>query len=213
MNNFIDFLNCNEGAASVLLSVVSLVVAVGIPAWIAHKQNKIALYEKRLECYQKLMALKRFSCFADRFGSFEKNEDFDPVSQCQTEYLEVHGVLDDEKKARNRLYSNMSCMYALQCLAQDEELFLSIPLLTKSKKQDQLDSIETSLQDFVKKLFSKSTRSDELKQSQKQLAKAFTAAADYCDAMYRDMKLYRNHSGKKDKSAKDADRGVKNAGN
>ena len=101
----------------------------------------------------------------------------------------------------------------MQCLAQDEELFLSIPLLTKSKKQDQLDSIETSLQDFVKKLFSKSTRSDELKQSQKQLAKAFTAAADYCDAMYRDMKLYRNHSGKKDKSAKDADRGVKNAGN
>lgn len=41
--NVIEILNQNEGAASVLLSLVSLIAAIGIPALIAHKQDKIAL--------------------------------------------------------------------------------------------------------------------------------------------------------------------------
>ena len=72
-----------------IVSAAAAIVAIAISVRTSQKQNKIALFEKRLGCYQRFMALKRFSDYANRFDSFEKQEQLDPIFQCQAEYCNL----------------------------------------------------------------------------------------------------------------------------
>lgn len=45
---------------TIILSIVSVVAAIFVPNFIAYQQNKIALYDKRLEAYQQFLILKDF---------------------------------------------------------------------------------------------------------------------------------------------------------
>ena len=49
MATIIQWCNNNQGFLSAVLSLVAVLAAIGIPAFIAHRQNKIALFEKREE--------------------------------------------------------------------------------------------------------------------------------------------------------------------
>lgn len=82
----IEWCNTNEGFASIAISTVSVItaiVALCISNSIAKKQNRISLFEKRLECYQKLMILKEFSDFANNFDSFDLQPGLNPRIRCQ----------------------------------------------------------------------------------------------------------------------------------
>lgn len=54
MGSIISWCNANSGFMSAVLSLIAVCAAVGVPAWIAHRQDKIALFEKRYELYTKI---------------------------------------------------------------------------------------------------------------------------------------------------------------
>lgn len=173
-----------------IVSAAAAIVAIAISVRTSQKQNKIALFEKRLGCYQRFMALKRFSDFANRFDSFEKQEQLDPIFQCQAEYLDVHGMLNDERSTQNMIFRNMGGKYAMACLDKDSELLTSIKLLIKIKNEDALIKLENTLQKFVKILFSSRSSTESLKMVQQELFAAFEDAESCCVALRRSAKMY-----------------------
>lgn len=181
----IDWCNENDGFLSALLAALAILG----PFRIAHTQNKIALFEKRLECYQKLMALKSFSTFANRFDSFELQPELDPIYQCQQEYLYVHGVLTDEKRAQMCRVGNMSRKYAMNCLDKDTELFTSIQMLLGVKEDKTLSKIQSALKGFVETLFISKVPS-EIKPAQEKLFEAFANAEKCCNSLRYEVKMH-----------------------
>lgn len=61
MAEIIQWCNVNQGFLSAVLSLVAVLAAVGIPAFIAHRQNKIALFEKRFEVLKIVNKVVQFS--------------------------------------------------------------------------------------------------------------------------------------------------------
>lgn len=180
----IDWCNENDGFLSALLAALAILG----PFRIAHTQNKIALFEKRLECYQRLMALKDFSDFANGFDSFEPQLKTNPIYNCQQEYLQIHGVLADERRAQLCRVGNMNPKYAMDCLDKDTELFTSIQMLFGAKKVIPFSAIESALEIFVKALFIPKTPS-EIKSAQKELLKAFANAEACCNGLRHEIKM------------------------
>lgn len=60
MESIIKWCNVNQGFLSAALSLVAVLAAIGIPAFIAHRQNKIALFEKRFEVLKMINKVKQF---------------------------------------------------------------------------------------------------------------------------------------------------------
>ena len=63
MNIIINCSAQDNSIGALLLAIAPIIVAIVaiiVPAAISVKQNKIALYEKRFECYQQLESLKTF---------------------------------------------------------------------------------------------------------------------------------------------------------
>ena len=48
----IDYIQLGSAIVSVIASIISVLVAIGVPKTIAENQNKIALFEKRYELFQ-----------------------------------------------------------------------------------------------------------------------------------------------------------------
>ena len=135
MASIICWLNRNEGALSVVLSIFSLIAAIGIPALIAYRQNKIALYEKRLEYYQKLQALKRFAEFCNKWETFNKTDSVDPIYQCQQGYLNAHYSVLDKDYLQNWQWLREN--YVALALEKDQDLFSSLVYLQLFKNLKQ----------------------------------------------------------------------------
>ena len=187
----IEWCNINEGFASVIISAISVIiaiVAIFISFLTARKQNKIVLFEKRFECYQRLMELKRFSDFANRFNSFEPQSETNPIYDCQQEYLQIHGVLADERRAQLCRVGNMGQKYAMDCLDKDIELFTSIQMLFGTKKVSSFPAVESALVTLVKALFIPKTPS-EIKSAQEALLRAFTNAEVCCNSLRCEIKM------------------------
>lgn len=60
MTEFIKWCNENQGFLSGGLSLVAIFAAIGIPAYVAHRQNKIALFDKRFEVYLLLLKIDTY---------------------------------------------------------------------------------------------------------------------------------------------------------
>lgn len=54
MTNIIIWCNDNQGFLSAVLSLIAILAAIGIPAFIAYRQNRIALFEERFNSYQNI---------------------------------------------------------------------------------------------------------------------------------------------------------------
>lgn len=71
-NSIINEISQNEinwiDIASVGISAVSLIFAILVPVRIANRQNKIALFEKRLNVYSELMKVVRFSDWLSEYN-------------------------------------------------------------------------------------------------------------------------------------------------
>ena len=63
MTEIIKWCNDNQGFLSAVISVIAVIAAICIPAYIAHRQDKIALFEKRflvLECLNNVLRFKLY---------------------------------------------------------------------------------------------------------------------------------------------------------
>lgn len=178
----IDWCNENDGFLSTILAAL----AIFGPFKIAHTQNKIALFEKRLECYQRLMALKDFSDYVSKIGPLGAQEKY----QCKQKYLYIHGVLADERRAEMSKIGNMSAKYAKECLDKDSELFTSIELLIKVKNESLLKEVNTSLQEFIKSLFDAPSSAEKAGSSRQRFVSAFNRMDNYCEVLRRNIKMH-----------------------
>ena len=61
MTEIINWCNDNQGFLSAVISVIAVIAAICIPAYIAHRQDKIALFEKRFLVLECLNNVLRFS--------------------------------------------------------------------------------------------------------------------------------------------------------
>lgn len=188
----IEWCNTNEGFASIAISTVSVItaiVALCISNSIAKKQNRISLFEKRLECYQKLMILKEFSDFANNFDSFDLQPGLNPRIRCQQEYLNIHGVFDSEKRTQLSQIGNMGGKYAMDCLNKDIELFTTIQMLFGLNGNTPLLGVKSALKAFVEAFVTLSDPKG-VKSAQKNLFKAFADAEEYCNSLRYEVKMH-----------------------
>lgn len=178
----IDWCNENDGFLSAILAVL----AIFVPFRIAHTQNRIALFEKRLECYQQLIALKGFADYVSEIGPLNAQE----VYQCKQKYLYIHGVLADERHAEMSKVGNVSVKYAKECIDKDSELFTSIELLIKVKNENLLKEVNTSLQEFIKDLFAVPSSAEKAGSSRQKFVSAFKHIDGYCEVLHRNIKMH-----------------------
>lgn len=78
MTEFIKWCNENQGFLSAVLSLVAIFAAIGIPAYIAHRQNKIALFDKRFEVYLLLQKIDTYY-HSIRLREFKKDPHEDSI--------------------------------------------------------------------------------------------------------------------------------------
>lgn len=144
---------------SILLSIAPIIVAIiaiVVPAIIAYKQNRIALYEKRFKCYKQFEAMKAFYVNVKAITSFNAaNEKFEnPTWVCQQFYFDAHSLFEDKEFQNRRLDRVYTRIYVNSCIESDREMLLSLKLLGAKKKEfEQISNAGTTLADFIKKLF------------------------------------------------------------
>lgn len=157
MENVIIECPCQqENIWTILLAIIPILVAIAVPIWIANEQNKIALYEKRFECYQQLESLKAFWLSLKCITSFtsSKETQSNPVWSCQQNYFNAHALLDDKDFQRNRYDHFHQISYARSCLEADRKMLLSLKLLVGGKNtEEQLDQTQVALEAFIYALF------------------------------------------------------------
>ena len=154
--NVIDWFNQNEGFVSVILALLTILATVLIPLFIAKKQNKIALYEKRFVCYQKYESLKSFCSKIKDISTFSTSEN-SKVNQhwyCQQQYFSAHALLDDTEFQRDRFNPIRQYFYARSCLEEDRKMLLSLKLLVGGDElANQADKTQKALEVFLQALF------------------------------------------------------------
>lgn len=163
-NIFVFKCSCGESSLwSILLSIAPIIVAViaiVVPAIIAHKQNRIALYEKRFECYQQLESLKAFFVYIQKITNFEESDEVtNPTWSCQQSYFNAHSLLEDKDYQRQRLDAVHQVTYMRFCIEMDRKLLLSLKLLVAKKKEIvHIYALQKALTAFVESLFKASAR-------------------------------------------------------
>ena len=98
MENIIKWCNENQGFISAGLSLVAVFAAIGIPAFIAFRQNKIALFDKRFEVYLLLQKINSFYNSIHIYGY--ENGSYKDQMLCLTSWIytqEEHHVIINAK--------------------------------------------------------------------------------------------------------------------
>ena len=188
----LNWCNSNDGFISAILSFVAAVTAICVPYRIAHKQNKVALFERRFECFQYFESLKNFAKFVDGFDTFDTQESVSPVLSCQIEYLEFHSVLNDRKNRETVLYSHNRITFALYCLNKDRSFFSTMKLLIRVKDNSELEEVFAALKEFVVELFSTEKNPEDIKQKQKHFSDSFNRIAVYRETFEKTLRMYKS---------------------
>ena len=163
-NIIIEYLCDQESWWKIVLDILTIVVAILIPCRIARQQDKIALYEKRFECYQQLESLKTFWNYLNEVTSITSaaEDQTHSVWTCQQYYFNAHSLLDDEDFQRNRFKYFHQNAYARFCLEIDSKMLLSLKLLVADENEEiQIDNVKKTLELFIIALFGKQSE-DEL---------------------------------------------------
>lgn len=149
----ISWFNENAGFVSVILAAVTAGTAIYVPIRIANKQNKIALFEQRLNCYEKIEAIRTFLAFSSEFESFEDNSD-SPIEKSKEKYLEIHDLLSDSKAMSQIMFSPFwKNTFVRNCLENDCTTICTCAFLTEELSIQEAKEIENTLTVFVYRLF------------------------------------------------------------
>ena len=125
MKAFIQWCNENQGFLSAILSAVAVFAAISIPAFIARRQNKIALFEKKYEAYSEIL---KFICFANQLEGLK-------FIKHPSDRVHVSQVFDAMKKPNAILYS-MSIIFGFkyeESIGQNEKLQLFLSEIKRSE--------------------------------------------------------------------------------
>lgn len=144
-------MNCNEGALSIILSTCSLLAAIGIPALIAYRQNKIALYDKRLTAYKEFLQLKSFYNCCKECNSIGEDDEKNTVNRYCSAYLSIHYSPLDKEYQRNG--SVLQSAYALEGLEKDKNILTLLVYLNLLDDKEITQDIYSALESFIKVLF------------------------------------------------------------
>ena len=158
MENIIVECSCQQNNLwTIITTIVPILVAVAVPCLIARKQNKITLYEKRFECYQRIESLKSFFLYVKEITSFvaSPEQPTNPIFVCQQRYFSAHALLDFQK---NRFDYFHQISYARSCLEEDRKMLLSLGLLVGINKKDRMDKAQDALESFISALFNEDKR-------------------------------------------------------
>lgn len=161
MENIIVECSCQQNNLwTIITTIVPILVAIAVPCLIARKQNKITLYEKRFECYQRLESLKSFFLYVKEISSFvaSPEQQLNPAWICQQRYFSAHALLDDEDFQNKRFDYFHRISYARSCLEEDRKMLLSLGLLVGINKKDRMDKAQGALESFISALFNEDKR-------------------------------------------------------
>lgn len=151
-----NFIKNNWDRIDSLMMIVIGIVAIAVPAQIAKKQNKIALYEKRFVYYEQFEALKQFWLYVKDIDGLTKESINEAVLECQYSYFNAHSVLEDKDFWRKGLDGKYQLFYVKSCLEIDRKMFLSIKLLIATNSQTEcIEKAQYALEVFVEQLFFK----------------------------------------------------------
>lgn len=156
MENIIVECSCQQNNLwTIITTIVPILVAIAVPCLIARKQNKITLYEKRFECYQRLESLKSFFLYVKEISSFvaSPEQQLNPAWICQQRYFSAHALLDDKDFQNKRFDYFHRISYARSCLEEDRKMLLSLGLLVGINKKDRMDKAQDALEGFIALLF------------------------------------------------------------
>lgn len=178
---------------NIILSMISVVVAaiaVVVSICTARTQNKIALYERRMECYQRFEKLKSYSKFVDNVFNSDNQNPNSQIHACQAEYLFIHNINSENKEWNQAMYSIHRDAYALACLDSDLSSFSTAKMLIKIKDAEQFDRAFESLRAFVTELFKSSCCASILKREQHNFSENFKKIDKYSEIFEKSLQIY-----------------------
>lgn len=138
----------NDGISLILsiistgVAVIALVIAIRT-AWL---QNKVALYSKRLECYQQFQALKSFYLFSHKSKGFEDDGE-EIVSKLRCKYLSIHFSLLDRDYQKN--HSVLEETYIFFGIEKDIAMFESLEYLSLFNNHALTERAAQALESFI----------------------------------------------------------------
>lgn len=153
MNEIILWCNANEGFLSAVLALITVVVAIGIPLYIANRQDKIALFEKR---YKFFSALIKCSTFARSINNIQTNRE---VQMLFIVSFSNRQLESDDPRTLQKMTTEMLCecknildegefLFPFDTTAYTRPLVSSLFALTTIKESH--DNFGTFYSDFMK---------------------------------------------------------------
>lgn len=179
---------CNSIDCTTIINSIATVLAVFasifVPNLIAAKQNKIALYEKRLNCYQRFISLKWFWSYLLK-QDFKVDSGKNPIKHCQTEYFKIHDYIPSKACDEGRVEKLWDCM------GEDKKMFLSLKFLIPEHNEEAIKMAQDSLSSFVKALFCEEGNMAEIEKRSHVFVKNFEMIKDYDEKISEQLMLYR----------------------
>lgn len=140
-------------AVSSLISAVGTVAAVWsavqVPQKIANRQDKIALYEKRINAFHAMEELKEFS----EYISVPENQN---VLKWQTEYWGIHNLFESKEVANLRFSCMERSLLTHKCLEQDIQAINGLCFLFPDVTMGETNIISKELSQFILYIYGES---------------------------------------------------------
>ena len=151
-----SILNAIEKCASndmpiIILTCLSIAAAIGVPCYIAYQQNKIALYDKRLEAYQQYLALKSFYEYIKKDAPDGGQYNAMTLDEWQGMYLSLHYSMLDKNYQQTHL--TLRNIYALAAIDRNRNMLSSLEHLGILNDGNISKNVATALDNFIEELF------------------------------------------------------------
>lgn len=132
----------------VIAAFIACIVAIRVPSRIAKAQDRIALYDKRMECQKALYAIKDFIEYIENVeeeGNFSWG--------IQIKYWSTHDVF--QYKFLHKIYSDTSIktLFTTNCIDYDVFAVLSSKHLVPGVSREESKKTAEKLKSYVKCLF------------------------------------------------------------
>lgn len=142
-----------------IVSAATACVAIIISIYTAKKQNKIALYEKRLNCYLQFSELRKFVEFIAKSDNLPQNVSdkndagISKIQEIQDQYCRGHNLFVNQEFLRYRLDSIKRNVYIWDCLEKDQFMLTSLLFLAKHTEEIELGNVKSALSKLIRELF------------------------------------------------------------
>ena len=149
-------LNAIEKCASndmpiIILTCLSIIAAIGVPYYIAYQQNKIALYDKRLEAYQQFLVLKSFYEYIKKDAPDGGQYKAMTLDEWQGMYLSLHYSMLDKNYQQTHL--TLRNTYALAAVDRNRNMLSSLEHLGILRDGSISRNVAATLDNFIEELF------------------------------------------------------------